>query len=69
MSVNKILPTTIIRDNSDICYKSWLEYLEGDDLKASNTAQEPDKVTPVEKQLGEKVVLAPKSWNMILMEG
>ena len=35
MSVNKILPTTIIRDNPNICYKSWLEYLEGDDLNMS----------------------------------
>lgn len=32
MSVNKILPTSIIRDNPDIRYRSWLEYLEGDDL-------------------------------------
>lgn len=31
--VNKILPTSIIRDNPDIRYKTYLEYLEGDDLE------------------------------------
>lgn len=41
--------------------------LEGDDVKACNTAKEPNKVIPLEKQIGEKVVLAPKSWNMILL--
>ena len=41
--------------------------LEGDDVKACNTAKEPNKVIPVEKRIGEKVVLAPKSWNMILL--
>ena len=42
--------------------------LEGDDLKAANTAEETDKVTPVEKQVGEKITLAPASWNMIVLE-
>ena len=39
--------------------------MEGDDLKAINTADEPDKVVPVVKELAEKIVLAPHSWNMI----
>ena len=30
--VNSILPTSIIRDNPDIEYKPFLEYLDGDDL-------------------------------------
>lgn len=42
--------------------------LEGDDLKAANTAEETDKVTPVEKQIGDAVTLAPASWNMIVLE-
>ena len=42
--------------------------LEGDDLKAANTAEETDKETPVEKQVGEKITLAPASWNMIVLE-
>lgn len=42
--------------------------LEGDDLKATNTAEETDKVTPVEKQIGDKITLAPASWNMIVLE-
>lgn len=39
--------------------------MEGDDLKAINTADEPDKVVPIVKELAEKIVLAPHSWNMI----
>ena len=42
--------------------------LEGDDLKAANTAEETDKVTPVEKQMGDKITLAPASWNMIVLK-
>ena len=42
--------------------------LEGDDLKAANTAEETDKVTPVEKQIGDMITLAPASWNMIVLE-
>ena len=42
--------------------------LEGDDLKAANTAEESDKVVPVEKEISEKPVLAPHSWNMIILE-
>lgn len=30
--VNSILQTSIIRDNPDIEYKPFLEYLDGDDL-------------------------------------
>lgn len=38
MSVNKILPTSIIKDNPDIRYRSWIEYLEGDDLNMSKSS-------------------------------
>jgi len=38
--VKKILPTTIIRDNPDIEYKPFLEYLEDDDLYAQKSNNE-----------------------------
>lgn len=40
--------------------------LEGDDLKASNSAADPMNVVPVEKEPAEKVVLEPHSWNMLV---
>lgn len=42
--------------------------LEGDDLKAVNTADEPEKVAPTEKKIGDKITLAPHSWNMIILK-
>ncbi len=42
--------------------------LEGDDLKACNSYEEPDKVVPVEKEVGNDITLQPQSWNMIIME-
>lgn len=41
--------------------------LEGDDLKAVNTADAPNTVVPVEKEIQDKISLAPHSWNMIVM--
>ena len=41
--------------------------LEGD-LKAVNTADEPENVIPVVKDIGEKLTLAPHSWNMIILK-
>ena len=41
--------------------------LEGDDLKAVNTADAPNTVVPVEKEILDKISLAPHSWNMIVM--
>ncbi|MBQ8289219.1 MAG: alpha-N-arabinofuranosidase [Clostridia bacterium] len=42
--------------------------LECDDLKAINTAENPYAVSPIEKPLGDEIVLAPKSWNVIVFE-
>ena len=42
--------------------------LEGEDLKACNTADNPNTVIPVIKMLSEKIVLASKSWNMIVLK-
>ncbi len=40
--------------------------MEGDDLKACNSAKHPDNVLPVEKGIEGRVVLEPHSWNMLL---
>lgn len=42
--------------------------LEGKDLKACNTAENPDTVIPVIKMLSEKPVVEPMSWNMIVLK-
>lgn len=42
--------------------------LEGDDLKAVNTADEPNNVTPAEKEISEGITLSPHSWNMIVFQ-
>lgn len=42
--------------------------LEGDDLKAVNTKEEPDKVVPVSKNVDGGIVMAAHSWNMLVFE-
>ena len=42
--------------------------LEGDDLKAINTKDEPNKVIPVFKEIGDVITLAPHSWSMLVFE-
>lgn len=42
--------------------------LECDDLKAINTAENPYAVAPIEKELTDSIVLAPKSWNVIVLK-
>lgn len=42
--------------------------LEGDDLKAINTADEPENVIPVVKDTTDKFTLAPHFWNMIILK-
>lgn len=42
--------------------------LEGDDLKAVNTKDEPNKVVPVCKEIGDVITLAPHSWSMLVFE-
>ncbi|MDO4491730.1 MAG: alpha-N-arabinofuranosidase [Lachnospiraceae bacterium] len=39
--------------------------MEGEDLKAVNTASDPHRVKPVNKELSDQVVLSPHSWNML----
>lgn len=40
--------------------------LTGDDLKACNTAENPNKIVPYEKAITDEITLDPKSWNMII---
>lgn len=42
--------------------------LEGDDLKAVNTKDEPNKVIPISKEIGDTVTMAPHSWSMLVFE-
>ncbi len=42
--------------------------MEGDDLKAVNTADSPDNVIPVEKTISGNISLAPHSWNMLIFK-
>ena len=42
--------------------------LEGADLKAYNTAEDSEKVVPTEKKLRGKIILAPGSWNMVILK-
>lgn len=42
--------------------------LEGSDLKAVNTADAPENVIPTVKNIGSRIILAPHSWNMIVMK-
>ncbi len=42
--------------------------LEGDDLKAHNSAAQPKNVVPTEKKIKEQINLAPHSWNMLIFQ-
>lgn len=42
--------------------------MEGGDLKAVNTADEPNNVMPAEKEISEEITLSPHSWNMIIFK-
>lgn len=42
--------------------------IEGDDLKAVNTADDPKKVIPVEKDISGGITVSPHSWNMIIFK-
>lgn len=42
--------------------------MEGGDLKAVNTADEPNNVMPAEKEIAECITLSPHSWNMIVFQ-
>ena len=42
--------------------------IEGDDLKAVNTADEPNNIVPAEKSVAEGITLSPHSWNMIIFK-
>lgn len=50
-------------------YRSYQHIaLEGNDLKAVNTADEPENVIPVVKDLTGRIILAPHSWNMVILK-
>lgn len=42
--------------------------MEGSDLKAVNTADKPNNVTPAEKKISDGITLSPHSWNMIIFK-
>lgn len=42
--------------------------MEGEDLKAINTADNPEQVAPVSKDISRNLVLSPHSWNMIVFK-
>lgn len=42
--------------------------LEGSDLNAVNTADSPENVIPTVKNISNKIILAPHSWNMIVLK-
>ncbi len=42
--------------------------MEDGDLKAANTADNPNNVTPAEKNVSEEITLSPHSWNMIIFK-
>lgn len=42
--------------------------MEGGDLKAVNTADEPNNVMPAEKEISKGITLSPHSWNMIIFK-
>jgi hypothetical protein len=39
--------------------------MEGENLKAGNSIDDPDKVTPVEKSVDGNIVLTGGSWNFM----
>ena len=39
--------------------------MEGSDLKAGNSAENPDNVTPTVKEVGDKITLSAASWNFL----
>ncbi|WP_455529677.1 alpha-L-arabinofuranosidase C-terminal domain-containing protein, partial [Ruminococcus sp.] len=39
--------------------------LTSDDMKRCNSIDDPDAVSPVQQQIGGKIDLAPRSWNML----
>lgn len=42
--------------------------MEGDDLKAVNTADAPQNIVPVEKGFANGITVSPHSWNMIVFQ-
>ncbi|MDY3251173.1 MAG: alpha-N-arabinofuranosidase [Candidatus Choladocola sp.] len=42
--------------------------LEGNDLQAVNSAENPYNIIPVEKRITDKITAAPVSWNMVLFQ-
>lgn len=71
-AVNRSLDESCGLDFSLSGYESFRPVLhtamEGDDLKAVNTADDPKKVVPAEKDISDGIILSPHSWNMIVFQ-
>ena len=71
-AVNRFLDSECEFDISPAGYEKYKPYthvsLEGSDLKAVNTADSPENVIPTAKSINDKIILAPHSWNMIVMK-
>lgn len=71
-AVNRSLDSECELDISPAGYEKYKPYshvsLEGSDLKAVNTADSPENVIPTVKNISNKIILAPHSWNMIVLK-
>lgn len=70
--VNRSLDESCLIDLSLSGYENYRPVqhiaIEGDDLKAVNTADEPNNIVPAEKSVSEGITLSPHSWNMIIFK-
>ena len=67
-SLNEACDLNIATLGYDDCSLTQHIAMEGDDLKAVNTADSPDNVIPVEKAISENISLSPHSWNMLIFK-
>ena len=67
-SLNEACDLNIATLGYDNCSLTQHIAMEGDDLKAVNTADSPDNVIPVEKAISENISLSPHSWNMLIFK-
>lgn len=71
-AVNRSLDSECELDISLAGFEKYKPYthvsLEGSDLKAVNTADSLENVIPTVKNISNKIILAPHSWNMIVLK-
>ncbi len=67
-SLNEACDLNIATLGYDNCSLTQHIAMEGDDLKAVNTADSPDNVIPIEKAISENISLSPHSWNMLIFK-